>query len=185
LTSGALPTPKGRTPQCLQKKCSFRLVLNRYLVSSDSPERRRNASGFTTAGQNRFREQIEQLHLYVAALTSMSASKRTAPQWQLPLYVFSIFQSSPSFSMRPNVDTLVMSCTTRLTNLAGLVRRRIQFDCSLIELAFCCERSNRMRPRRGRDTIPVRLQQCLVSQFRCKADPTTGAAHGPIAEHCS
>jgi len=38
-------------------------VLNKYLVSSDSPERRRNASGFTIAGQNRFLEQIEQLHL--------------------------------------------------------------------------------------------------------------------------
>ena len=31
--------------------------------------------------------QMEQLHLAVPASKSMSASNRTAPQWQLPLYV--------------------------------------------------------------------------------------------------
>jgi len=34
--------------------------------------------------------QMEQLHLFVPALKSMSASNRTAPQWQLPVYVFFI-----------------------------------------------------------------------------------------------
>jgi hypothetical protein len=34
--------------------------------------------------------QMEQLHLFVPALKSISASKRTAPQWQLPVYVFVI-----------------------------------------------------------------------------------------------
>jgi hypothetical protein len=33
---------------------------------------------------------MEQLHLPVPALKSMSASKRTAPQWQLPWYVFNM-----------------------------------------------------------------------------------------------
>ena len=38
--------------------------------------------------------QIEQLHFMVPALKSMSASKRTAPQWQLPVYVFLTSQIS-------------------------------------------------------------------------------------------
>src|SRR6185312_13595963 len=37
--------------------------------------------------------QIEQLHLFVPWLRSMSASKRTAPQWQLPLKVLIIIIS--------------------------------------------------------------------------------------------
>jgi hypothetical protein len=37
--------------------------------------------------------QIEQLHLFVPRLRSMSASNRTAPQWQLPLKVLIIMIS--------------------------------------------------------------------------------------------
>ena len=38
----SLPTPKARTPQCLQKKCWFFFVLNRYSVSSALPVSSRN-----------------------------------------------------------------------------------------------------------------------------------------------
>jgi hypothetical protein len=72
------------------------LGVNKYLVSSDSPERRRNASGFTTTGQNRFLEQIEQLHLYVAALGSMSA--QSAPR-RNDNY---LYMSSAFFGPRPD-----------------------------------------------------------------------------------
>jgi hypothetical protein len=37
-----------------------------------------------TAAQNRLREQMEQLQRYVGWLKSISASKRTTPQWHEP-----------------------------------------------------------------------------------------------------
>jgi hypothetical protein len=37
---------------------------------------------------------MEQLQRYVDLVRSMSASKRTAPQWQLPWYVF-VMLSAP------------------------------------------------------------------------------------------
>lgn len=76
----SLPTPKALTPQCLQKKCWFFLVLNRYSVISPSPESNRKPSGLATATQKRFRRQIEQLHRYESRDRSSSAAKRTAPQ---------------------------------------------------------------------------------------------------------
>src|SRR3954468_19923333 len=81
----SVPTPKGRTPQYLQKKCTFLEVLNLYSVSADSPARRRKCSGVATAGQNLVLRQMEQLHRYEPCARSSSASKFTTPQWQLPL----------------------------------------------------------------------------------------------------
>jgi hypothetical protein len=49
-----------------------------------------SASGLMIAFQFLVLVQMEQLHLFVPALNSMSASNRTAPQWQLPVYVFFI-----------------------------------------------------------------------------------------------
>jgi hypothetical protein len=49
-----------------------------------SPSSKRKASAFITDFQNRDLAQIEQLQRLVAAARSIAASKRTAPQWQLP-----------------------------------------------------------------------------------------------------
>src|SRR6187402_558634 len=86
----SVPTPNDRTPQVLQKKWRFLRRLNLYSVSSAWPERMRNRPGVATAGQNRVRRQMEQLQRYDCCVRSSSASNVTAPQWQLPLYVFSI-----------------------------------------------------------------------------------------------
>src|SRR5687768_3113647 len=86
----SLPTPKARTPQCLQKKCWFLRVLKRYSVRCCSPTSRRKPSGRATAGQKRVLRQIEQLQRKVLCDRSRSASKRTAPQWRLPRYVLSM-----------------------------------------------------------------------------------------------
>ena len=80
----SVPIPKQRTPQCLQKWCSFFFRLKRYFGRCSAPASRRNVSGRATAGQKRVRRQMEQLQRYVGWVRSRSASKRTAPQWQLP-----------------------------------------------------------------------------------------------------
>lgn len=48
--------------------------------------------------------QMEQLHLLVPALKSMSASKRTAPQWQLPVYIFFIRKPPELQSYHDRID---------------------------------------------------------------------------------
>src|SRR5690349_143746 len=57
---------------------------------SPSPETSRNASGLAMTPQALVFAHIEQLHLPVPALRSISASKRTLPQWQLPVYFFAL-----------------------------------------------------------------------------------------------
>ena len=98
----SLPTPNARTPQCLQKKCWFFRVLKRYSVRSCSPESSRKPSGRATAGQKRARLQIEQLQRYVRGERSRSASNRTAPQWQLPVYVFSMLRAPQAGNVQPD-----------------------------------------------------------------------------------
>ena len=60
--------------------------------------------GFTLTPQLRFFAQIEQLHRPVPAARSMSASKRTAPQWQPPRKVFIIRASSRMLRARLRRD---------------------------------------------------------------------------------
>src|SRR5882724_2642035 len=58
---------------------------------------RRTSFGLTAASHDLCFAHTEQLHLIVPALRSRSASKRTLPQWQLPLYVFFIGRSPERF----------------------------------------------------------------------------------------
>src|SRR5438094_8086708 len=72
-------------PHVLQKKWRAVIVWNRYSVSESSPESRRNRLSCTLTINAFLRRQIEQSHI-VSSGKSVSISKATAPQWQLPRY---------------------------------------------------------------------------------------------------
>src|SRR5436305_9148232 len=73
-------------PHTLQKKWRAVCVWNRYSVRNSSPASRRNWVSCTFTIKAFLRRQIEQSHI-VSSGKSVSISKRTAPQWQLPVYV--------------------------------------------------------------------------------------------------
>ena len=68
-----------------QKKWRAVIVWNRYSVSESSPASSRNRLSWTLTISAFLRRQIEQSQV-VSSGKSVSISKRTAPQWQLPRY---------------------------------------------------------------------------------------------------
>jgi len=78
--------PKVFTPQCRQKWWTIAPCLNRYCARSFSPDRGRNWVEGITVFQNRDFPHTEQLQRLVSRLQSIVHAKRTAPQWQLPLW---------------------------------------------------------------------------------------------------
>ena len=75
---GSVPSPNGRIPQCLQKRCLMTCLLKVYVVSSDSPVSFRCSRGTNHNSEPRF-EHIEQLQA-TAPVMSPSTSMVTLPQ---------------------------------------------------------------------------------------------------------
>ena len=75
---GSVPSPNGRTPQCLQNRCLMTCLLNVYVVSSDSPVSFICSRGTNHSSEPRF-EQMEQLQ-DTAPVMSPSTSMVTLPQ---------------------------------------------------------------------------------------------------------
>src|SRR6476660_10353462 len=73
-------------PHVLQKKWRAVIVWKRYSVRESSPESSLKRDSWTFTISAFLRRQIEQSHR-VSSGKSLSISKRTAPQWQLPSYL--------------------------------------------------------------------------------------------------
>src|SRR5439155_17545242 len=99
-----LPTPERLHAAAAAEEVMDDPAPERVLRECFFPCSSRNAPALAMAFQNRCLKQMEQLHRLVPLAKSRSHSKRTAPQWQLPLWVRVIPPSYPLRSSRAKVE---------------------------------------------------------------------------------